>query len=57
MDTPTAQSLLNFAEGAVSELRGLESSAMFKQLDRRYSDLLAERAPLLMSIAPARLSP
>jgi len=41
MDAQTADSLLNFAEGAVSGLRGLESKVIFEQLDQQYADLLA----------------
>lgn len=39
MDARTAESLLNFAEGAGPGLRGLEAKAVFDQLDRQYGDL------------------
>ena len=39
MDAQTAQSLLNFAEGAVSGLRGIEANAVFERLDQQYGDL------------------
>lgn len=39
MDAQTAQSLLNFAEGAGPRLRGLEANALLDQLDQRYGDL------------------
>ena len=39
MDARTAESLLNFAEGAGPRLRGLEAKAAFEQLDQQYDDL------------------
>jgi tetratricopeptide (TPR) repeat protein len=39
MDARTAQSLLNFAEGAGPGLRGLEAKAVFEQLDQQHGDL------------------
>src|SRR3989304_8141216 len=39
MDAQTAQSLLNFSEGAGPGLRGLEAKALFEQLDQQYDDL------------------
>ena len=40
MDLQTAEAMLNFAEGAGPGLRGLESKAVFGQLDQRYGDLI-----------------
>lgn len=39
MDAQTAQSLLEFAEGAGSRLRGLEANATLDQLEQGYGDL------------------
>lgn len=39
MDAHTAQSLLNFAEGAGSGLRGIEANSVFERLDQQYGDL------------------
>lgn len=39
MDARTAESLLNFSEGAGPRLRGLEAKAVFDQLDQQYGDL------------------
>jgi len=39
MDARTAQSLLEFAEGAGPRLRSLEAKAAFEQLDQQYDDL------------------
>src|SRR5688572_22450656 len=41
MDTQTAESLLNFAESAGPELRGLEAKTVLGQLEQRYGDLLS----------------
>jgi non-specific serine/threonine protein kinase len=41
MDTQTAESLLEFAEGVGPGLRGPEARALFEQLEQRYGDLLS----------------
>jgi tetratricopeptide (TPR) repeat protein len=41
MDTQTAESLLEFAEGVGSGLRGPGARALFEQIEQRYGDLLS----------------
>lgn len=41
MNTQTAESLLDFAEGATPGLRGVEAKAVLGQLEHRYNDLLS----------------